>query len=95
MSTRRPSLIVPPREYDPQYLIRLLSQLDKYFLTVDNPGDAVVNTLRILQPPNSGFNLPVGSVWVEDGFLKIVVAGVVYVDSIVATGEIGTVTVSV
>jgi hypothetical protein len=75
MSIQFVPLPIPPKDYNQQYFNELLRVLNLYFRTIQNPGDSVVNTLRILNLPTSDTDLPSGSVWVDttaSNVLKIV-----------------------
>ena len=75
MSIQFVPLPIPPKDYNQQYFNELLRVLNLYFRTIQNPGDSVVNTLRILNLPTSATGLPPGSVWVDttaSNVLKIV-----------------------
>jgi hypothetical protein len=75
MSIQFVPLPIPPKDYNQQYFNELLRVLNLYFRTIQNPGDSVVNTLRILNLPTSDTDLPSGSVWVDttaSNALKIV-----------------------
>lgn len=75
MSIQFVPLPIPPKDYNQQYFNELLRVLNLYFRTIQNPGDSVVNTLRILNLPTSATGLPSGSVWVDttaSNVLKIV-----------------------
>jgi hypothetical protein len=75
MSIQFVPLPIPPKDYNQQYFNELLRVLNLYFRTMQNPGDSVVNTLRILNLPTSDTDLPSGSVWVDttaSNVLKIV-----------------------
>jgi len=75
MSLQFVPLPIPPTNYNQQYLNELLRVLNLYFRAIQNPGDSVVNTLRILNLPTSDTGLPSGSIWVDttaSNVLKIV-----------------------
>ena len=57
MSTQRPRLPDPPKDYDQSYLMALIRLLDKYFATIDNPGDQVFNSVQFVAAPNPGKGL--------------------------------------
>lgn len=73
MSLQFVPLPIPPKEYDARYFNELLRILSLYFRAIQNPGDAVVNTLRILNLPTNPTGLPTGSIWydVTENLLRI------------------------
>lgn len=66
MSLQFVPLPLPPREYNQQYFNELIRIFNTYFRAIQNPGDSVVNTLRILSLPTDPTNLPAGSVWYDE-----------------------------
>lgn len=85
MTTNNSALPLPPREYSPEYMGRLLRQLNFIFtrlnsvrpitagsdLSQQNVGYPI-SGLTIVNIPTSSANLPPGSVWSDNGTLKIV-----------------------
>lgn len=85
MTTSNSALPLPPREYSPEYMGRLLRQLNLIFtrlnsvrpitagsdLSQQNVGYPI-SGLTIVNIPTSSANLPPGSVWSDNGTLKIV-----------------------
>lgn len=90
MATRRPALTLPGDQYDPQYFIQLIRMLDVYFATIDNANDPTALTL-----PGSGYNLPVGALWNNDGNVQVILSdsGQVYIAGIGVRTMVGNVTV--
>lgn len=89
----RQTLPLPGPTYDQRYFQQLVRALTDYIEQSANPGPLVCATLRILQIPHSGYNLPTGSVWSNSGVLFVVESSNGYPGSVSATGSIGTVTV--
>jgi hypothetical protein len=85
MTTSNSALPLPPKEYSPDYMGRLLRQLNFIFgrlesirpitagsdLSQQNVGYPI-SGLTIVNIPTSSANLPPGSVWSDSGTLKIV-----------------------
>lgn len=61
-----------PEEYDRRTFDQVFRTINAQFIQLSNPGDAVYNTLRLLNLPTSATGLPSGSVWNDTGTLKIV-----------------------
>ena len=57
MPTQRPRLPDAPREYDQSYFMSLIRLLDKYFATIDNPGDQLFNSVQFLPTTNPNMGL--------------------------------------
>ncbi len=85
MSLKLSAFPIPPAEYDHQYMIRLVRQLQIMInqLTSQGPitaGSDLTNTdmkhpisaLTLINLPTSSTGLPSGSVWNDAGTLKIV-----------------------
>ena len=92
MATRRPALTQPGDQYDPQYFRQLIRMLDAYFATLDNSNDLTTMSL-----PGSGYGLPPGALWNNNGSVQTVSSdsGQAYVGGVQIRTLIGTVTVSV
>lgn len=76
---------LPPKEYDQQYMQRLVRQLQIFInqLSAQGPITAAsdltesdmrhpISALTLLNLPTSSTGLPVGSVWNDSGTLKVV-----------------------
>ena len=86
-------LPLPGPEYNQGYVQQLVRALTDYIQQAANPGPVVCATLRILQVPHSGYNLPEGSVWSNNGVLFIVEPNRGYAGGVAGTTSLGTVTV--
>jgi hypothetical protein len=93
MTTRRPALPQPPKEYNARYFERLMHILTLYFATLDNPGDAVYSSLQLLKLPTSGSNLSPGSLYREGGNIKIVLNNVAYPSGVIGSFSVGNIVV--
>ena len=76
---------LPTKDYSPEYMGRLIKQLNIAFSKIQSVGPitcgsdltgdvagAPVSGLTIVNVPTSSANLPKGSVWSDGGTLKIV-----------------------
>ena len=88
-------LPLPGPAYDQGYVQQLVRSLTDYIEQMANPGPVVCSSLRILQVPHSGYLLPNGSVWSNNGVLYIVESNNGYAGGVVGTSALGTVTVTV
>lgn len=79
------ALPLPPKEYSPEYMSRLLKQISIAFSKLSATGPITigsdltgqvagypVSALTIVNIPTSPTGLPTGSVWSDGGTLKIV-----------------------
>jgi hypothetical protein len=71
--TRRgPAFPDPPRQYNSEYMDALLKSLRYELTLIHNPGDELVNRLRILNPPPDTNGLAQGDTWVgADGIVRM------------------------
>lgn len=85
MSSINTALPLPPREYDLDYMNRLVRQLNLALLKMNTTGPLQggsdlsntikghpISALTLIDIPTSSANLPSGSVWSDGGVLKIV-----------------------
>ena len=85
MNPNLSALPIPPKEYDQQYLMRLIRQLQLFInqSTAQGPITAgsdltltdmqhPISALTLINIPTSPTGLPSGSVWSDGGTLKIV-----------------------
>jgi hypothetical protein len=49
--------------------------------------------LRLLNLPTSGYNLPEGTVFRDGEYLKVVLPNIAYVEGVLGTGAVGSVTI--
>lgn len=91
MTTRRPSLALPGRNYDEFYFNQLVRALDAYFATLDNNSNFFNIPIS-----GTGWGLPTGAIWNDNGTVKVVSGepNQAYVAGVTITGIVGTVTVT-
>lgn len=83
--TIQSALPLPPKEYEQEYMNRLVKQISSAFRDMNAVGPLTVGSdlsqqnrgfpisgLTIVNIPTSSANLPSGSVWSDGGTLKIV-----------------------
>ena len=90
-----PFFPIPPEEYSNQYFVEVLRSYSTYLQNMQNPGEGR-NTFTVftaLQTDDSG--LEDGAVFNHGGQLRVPVAHSPYVRGSQATGEIGSVTVTI
>jgi len=87
-----PRLPTPPRQIDEKYITDLVRALEIFLRQMQNPQ---LNFQEV--PPDGNLNLlQQGDIYIADGgFLKVVGKTEIFSGSNFATGEVGTVSVSV
>ena len=86
-------LPLPGPDYDPVYMQQLVRAVQDYIIQNANPGPLVGATLQLLQVPHSGYNLPAGSIWSNNGVALFVETHNGYPGRVTGTTALGTVTV--
>ena len=89
-----PVFPIPSEEYDSQYMADLIRALNYLVEQVGNPGPIRGTTLVLTNLPTSGAQLETGSVYNDNGTLKIVLPNIGYGSAVTASSSIGTVTVT-
>lgn len=89
-----PFLAVPPAEYQQSYFSALVQSITTYMRNERNPGEGRHTTLVLTALPSSDQGLEVGGLFEHGGFVKITKANTPHVGSLLATGSVGSVTVS-
>jgi type IV secretory pathway TrbL component len=72
-----PSLPLAPSTYDPEYFNQVIRALNTYFRQLDSTTPIVIDSLTLLALPTSAIGQRVGTVYNDNGVLKIVLAGTV------------------
>ena len=70
-----PSLPLAPSAYDPEYFNQVIRALNTYFRQLDSTTPVVIDRLTLLALPTSAIGQRVGTVYNDNGVLKIVLAG--------------------
>jgi hypothetical protein len=91
-----PSLPLAPSTYDPEYFNQVIRSLNVYFRQLDSTTPIVIDSLTLLALPTSPLDQRVGTVYNDNGVLKIVLAGTVNLvaGSTTITGIAPTITVA-
>ena len=74
-----PSLPLAPGEYSPEYFNQLIRSLNVYLNQIGSTTPIVIDQLTLLALPTSPIGLRPGTVWNDDGTLKIVLANTIVV----------------
>jgi hypothetical protein len=75
---RAPSLPVPPKEYDQNYMTQFVRALGNYFNLLDSKTPQEIDTVRLVALPTDTTDLPDGAAFrlPTEGIVRIVVDGV-------------------
>lgn len=93
--TPRVRLPLPPNEYDPGYMERLVRTLENILDDQDQLGPGRFSTLTLKNIPGNGGSKEQGFVYQEAGTLKIVPPGGILVAPTFVTASLGSVTVTI
>ena len=89
-----PFFPVAPKEYDQQYLAEIVRSFSVYLEQMQNPGEGRHTRLVLTGLPNSDQGLETGSLFERNGFVKITIANQPNLLGVLATGAVGSVTVT-
>ena len=74
-----PSLPLAPGDYNPEYFNQLIRALNVYLSQIGSTTPIVIDQLTLLALPTSPVGLRTGTVWNDNGTLKIVVPSTIIV----------------
>lgn len=89
-----PFFPVAPSEYDQRYFSELVRAFSLFVDQQRNPGEGRNTNIVLTDIPSSDFGLEAGTLFQDNGFVKISLANLAYSGSSSATGLVGTVKVS-
>ena len=90
----RPFFPIPPSEYNQGYFNEVIRAFSVFLDQSQNPGEGRNTTLVLTALPNSDQGLETGSLFQRDGFVKIATADQPNLLGVLATGVVGSVTVT-
>ena len=90
----RPFFPIPPKEYSQQYFDEVIRSFSVYLDQMQNPGEGRHTRLVLTALPNSDQGLETGSLFERNGFVKITIADQPNLLGVLATGAVGSVTVT-
>lgn len=93
-NTPSPFFPVPPSQYDQRYFSELVRAFALFIEQQRNPGEGRNTNIVLTNLPTSDFGLEPGSLFQDNGFVKIALSNLAYGTGDAATGAVGTVTVS-
>lgn len=90
----RPFFPVPPAQYQQIYFAEIVRSFSGYLEQMQNPGEGR-NTFTVFTAlQTDDYNLEPGSVFQQDGFLKVSLAYKPHVRGVSGTGQVGSVSVT-
>lgn len=90
----RPYFPVPPEDYNRSYFAELIRSFSVYIEQQANPGEGR-NTFTVFTAlQTDDYNLEPGSVFQQDGFLKVSLTYKPHVRGVSGTGQVGSVSVT-
>lgn len=90
-----PYLPVPPNEYDARYFREILRSISTFMNNTRNPGEGRNTTIVLTNLQQHDQNLEPGTVFQQDGILKVVLPYKPHPAGNQATANVGNVTVSI
>lgn len=85
-----PDIPSPPAEYDQHYMDSLLSELVAFIRLLNTPGELRGSVLNLSSVPSSPLGLEVGSIYEQEGTLKVLRKKDIFFHPVTAaTGSIG------
>jgi len=90
----RPFFPIPPQEYNQGYFNEVIRAFSVYLDQMQNPGEGRHTRLVLTGLPNSDQGLETGSLFERNGFVKITIADQPNLLGVLATGAVGSVTVT-
>jgi hypothetical protein len=89
-----PFFPIPPESYEQRYFAELTRAFSLFINQQNNPGEGRNTKLVLTDLPSSETGLEPGTLFQEDGFVKIVLAYRTYLGGLSSTASVGTVTVT-
>lgn len=89
-----PYFPIAPAQYDQRYFSEVVRAFAVFIEQQRNPGQGRNTSLVLTDLPTSDYGLEPGSLFQDNGFVKIALINLAYGVGSSATGAVGTVTVS-
>jgi hypothetical protein len=89
----RPFFADPPTQYSQTYFSELVRSFATYLVNMQNPGLARATNITLTNLPTTDFGLEPGTLFQQNGFVKVALTNVPHVGGVGATAGVGTVTV--
>jgi hypothetical protein len=88
-----PYFPTPPTEYDQRYLQEVVRSFSVYAQQLNNPGPIRATNITLTNLPTTDFGLEAGTLFQQNGFVKIALINAPHVGGVSATAGVGSVTV--
>lgn len=88
-----PFFAVPPAQYDQSYFANLTRSFATYMEQQQNPGLERATNITLTDLNTTDYGLEPGTLFQQDGFVKVALANKPHVGGVAAGGAVGTVTV--
>jgi hypothetical protein len=89
----RPYFGIPPVQYQQQYFSEVIRSFSVFLEQSQNPGEGRNTTIVLTNLQEDDYQLEIGTLFQQDGFVKITRQGAPHVRGSTATGAVGSVTV--
>ena len=90
----RPYFPIPPRNYDQGYLAEIVRSFSTYMGQAQNPGEGRNTSLVLTNLQTDDVGLETGTLFQQDGFVKITLINAPNVRGSSAVGQVGSAIVS-
>jgi hypothetical protein len=90
----RPYFPVPPQNYDQKYFAEVVRSFSIYLEQVQNPGEGRNTFLVLTNLQTDDVGLETGTLFQQDGFVKITLTNTPHVRGLGSVGQVGSATVS-
>jgi len=87
----RPYFGIPPGNYDQAYFTELVRSFSVFLQQVQNPGEGRNTTIVLTNLQTDDVGLETGTLFQQDGFVKVSLGNVPHVRGVSASGSVGTV----
>jgi hypothetical protein len=89
----RPFFADPPGQYSQTYFSELVRSFATYLVNTQNPGLSRATNITLTNLPTTDFGLEPGTLFQQDGFVKVTLINAPHVGGVGATAGVGSVTV--
>jgi hypothetical protein len=90
----RPFFPIAPTSYTQTYMNEIVRSFSVYLQQVQQPGEGRNTTIVLTELQTDDFNLEIGTLFQQDGFVKIAQGNTPHVRGLSGTSAVGTVTVT-
>jgi len=91
----KPLFPLPPPQYDEQYFAEIVRSFSVFLQQIQNPGDGRFTTITITDLPTNDVGLESGTIFNQDGFLRVSQLDTTFVAGTSGTMSVGSVSVTI